>query len=428
MGNLQRSCQACVKARRRCTLAHPRCARCTAKRIPCHYTNGGTTSGRPQHTEKTWSDSRVIQTRKLNGRYNEQALLLDAYHGRLDTRLQTFIRQVLANDSYDGSRPPLPNSSSVLSWIQEAGGGSGGALSKRHGNHGLEIFNPLHLEIVRVFDQATLRQLASILRSFPVQFAHHGSTAFVHSGLYDGSDDGDADFNSHLPMPLKLVRDICRSYQLGGGYLADRRFHTLRLTIRRLLRLARRSANTFAETLAYAQAIIVAQIIRLLDPYEAGTKEEAGTQEQEEKEEVEKEEDDIERDNEEMWALTHTLWQHAPTQLSPTLSPWKAWLFSENVRRTIVVCNILLGVYTHSRRGYTMHTLCVEALPFDARTGLWDAQTEAAWMAAAQRMPEPCLVTLSQFSRLKRPTGGSGGRGGGESTQFEDLLLFHCHS
>jgi hypothetical protein len=390
MGLLQRSCQACVKARRRCTIAYPCCARCSAKRIPCHYTNG------PSHTEKTWSDS-VIQPRKLNGEYSEQALILDVYHGRLDTRLQNFRRQVLCEDSYDGSRPPITDPS-VLSWTQEASG----ALSKRHGNS-LQIFNPLHLEIVQVFDQATLQQLASILRSFPAQFAQHGSTAFVHSGLYDGDDSN----SNNLSLPLKQVRDICCSYQLGGEYLADRRFHTLRLTIQRLLRLAIRSINTFAETVAYAQAIIVAQIIRLLEPHETVTKEEE-----------EDDYEDIERDNEKMWALTHTLWQHAPTQLSPTLSPWKAWLFSENVRRTIMICNVLLGVYSSLSRGYTMHPLCVEALPFDARTGLWDAQSEAAWMATAKRIPGPYLVTLSHFTRLKHPTGD-----GSESTQFEDLLL-----
>lgn len=373
-------------------MAYPCCARCSAKRIPCHYTNG------PSQTEKTWSDS-AIQPRKLNEGYNEQALILDVYHGRLDTRLQKFRRQVLGQDSYDGSRPPITDPS-VLSWSQD----TSGALSKRHGNN-LQIFNPVHLEIVQVFDQATLQQLASILRSFPAQFATYGSTAFVHSGLYDDDDDS----NSNNPsLPLKQVRDICRSYQLGGEYLADRRFHALRLTIQRLLRVAFRSINNFTETLAYAQAIIIAQIIRLLAPQETATKED----------EEDDDDEDIERDNEQMWALTHTLWQHAPTELSPTLSPWKAWLLSENVRRTIIVCNLLLGVYSSLSSGFTIQPLCIEALPFDARTGLWDAQSEAAWMATAKKIPGPDLVTLSHFTRLERPSGG-----GSKSTQFEDLLL-----
>jgi hypothetical protein len=62
-----------------------------------------------------------------------------------------------------------------------------------------------------------------------------------------------------------------------------------------------------------------------------------------------------------------------------------------------------------------MHSLCVEALPFDARTGLWDVDNDAAWIAAAAaKMTEPDLVTLSQFTELRRPTNGG--------TQFEDLL------
>ncbi|PNP86543.1 hypothetical protein FNYG_00245 [Fusarium nygamai] len=368
MGLLQRSCQACVKARRRCNLASPCCERCSTKRIPCRYANEPAPAPIAIN-EKTLRS--IVKPRKLKEEQN-QSLARLLIHGVLDTRLQIFIRQVLSNDYYDGSRPPdlaRLNNFRVMS---------------RPMNNGLQIFNPLHLEIVRVFDQATLHQLSDILRSFPSQFVEHGKTSFIHSALYDPS-----------PPPLKEVRDVCYSYQVAGDYLASSRLNTLRLTIRRLLRLSKRT-STFADTLAYAQAISLAQIIRLLECHNTN-------------------EDDNERDNEEMWALTHKLWQHAPTQLPSSLSPWKAWLFSENVRRTIMVCNILLAVYSSLKRGYTMHALCVEALPFDVRTKLWDADSESAWEAAAWKVPGPYLVTLSQFTDLQRPeVSGS---------QFEDLLL-----
>ncbi|KAF5554093.1 hypothetical protein FPHYL_8523 [Fusarium phyllophilum] len=373
MGLLQRSCQACVKARRRCNLASPCCERCSTKRIPCRYTNEPAPAAITIN-EKTLKS--IVKSRKLKEEQNPQSLSRLLVHGVLDTRLQIFIRQVLSNDYHDGSRPLAESDLARLHDL--------GVMSKLM-NNGLQIFNPLHQEIVRVFDQGTLHHLSDILRTFPGQFVEHGKTSFIHSALY----------NSSLPSPLKEVRDVCYSYHIAGDYLASSRLSVLRLTIRRLLRLSKRT-STFADTLAYAQAISLAQIIRLLECHDTN-------------------EDNIERDNEEMWAINHELWQHAPTQLPSSLSPWKAWLFSENVRRTIMVCNILLAVYSSLRRGYTMHSLYVEALPFDVRMGLWDADSESAWEAAAWKVPGPHLVTLSQFTELQRPDlGGS---------RFEDLLL-----
>lgn len=294
--------------------------------------------------------------------------------GELDTGLQMYIRQVLRDGYYQGSRPPLTSSNVPVS-----------SFTSPSVAAGLRIFNPLHLEVVRVFDQVTLNQLSSILRTLPVEFAEQCKTIFIHPGIH----------NKQLPSPLQNIRDICYSYQVGGDYLAAYRLDALRSTIRRLLRVATRTAS-FSDTLAYAQAISIAQIIRLLiceDPCE----------------------DDVERDNEDMWALTHRLWQNAPIQLSSTLSPWQAWLFSESVRRTIMVCNILLAVYNSLKRGYTMHSLCVEALPFDVRTQLWDADTGDEWEAMASTPTNPSLVSLSQFTALQR--GSSGG------SRFEDLLL-----
>ncbi|KAF4437560.1 hypothetical protein F53441_13009 [Fusarium austroafricanum] len=330
----------------------------------------------PATSDQDMSLELIRKARKFKGAKNAQNISGLVVQGALDTNLQTFIRQVLREDYYQGSRPPFTPSD--LSWLQDLN-----ILSERP-DTGIQIFNPLHLEVVRVFDQAILHHLSGILRSFPAQFAELGTTAFIHSGLY----------NSVLPPPLKEVRDICYSYHIGGGYLASNRLNALRLTIKRLLRSAKR-ASTFADTLAYSQALTLSQIIRLLECNDTC--------------------ENIERDNEETWALTHQLWQHAPTQLPSTLTPWQAWLFSENVRRTIMVCNILLSVYSSLRRGYTMHSLCVEALPFDVRTRLWDEDSEGAWATAASKETGPYLVALSQFTALQQAVKGG--------TRFEDLLL-----
>ncbi|KAM0504716.1 hypothetical protein ACHAP8_002102 [Fusarium lateritium] len=314
------------------------------------------------------------QSKRLSDLSDEQNLSFLVLSGELDTGLQMRIRQVLRDGYYRGSRPPF----TALHFHESC-------IVNKPTSTGLRIFNPLHLEVVRVFEPATLHHLSAILRGFPAEFAENNKTAFIHSGIYA----------SCLPHQLQQVRDLSFSYQVGGEYLAGYRLDTLRSTIRRLLRSATRTSS-FGDTLAYAQAISLAQIIRLLVCNDTS-------------------EDQMERDNEDMWALTHQLWQHAPTQLPSTLRPWQAWLFSESVRRTIMVCNILLAVYSSLNRGYAMHSLCVEALPFDVRTHLWDAETEEEWEVGASRTTGLSLVTLSQFTASQLVFS--------HGSRFEDLLV-----
>ncbi|KAG8666591.1 hypothetical protein FPOAC1_011401 [Fusarium poae] len=368
---LQRSCQACVKARRRCNLATPCCERCSTKRIKCCYINQPAPAA--AGTRHTSMIKPIRQPQRLRDLSNEQNLSFLVLSGELDTGLQIRIRQVLRDGCYRGSRPPL-----TALQVHEP------SIVSKSLNDGVRIFNPLHLEVVRVFDPTTLHQLSDILCSFPAEFAENNKTAFIHSGIYAPC----------LPHQLQQVRDICYSYEVGGEYLENHRLEALRSTICRLLRSATRTSS-FGDTLAYAQAISLAQIIRLLVCKDSA-------------------EDQVERDNKDMWALTHQLWQHAPIQLPSTLSPWQAWLFSESVRRTIMVCNILLAVYSSLKRGYTMHSLCVEALPFDVRTHLWDAETEEEWELGTLRTASPSLVTLNQFASQLVVRPGS---------RFEDLLV-----
>lgn len=324
---LRRSCQACASAKRRCSLGAPRCIRCSARSIACRYVN---------------EPAAVVHVRKTASYYHTNSTQYSAAFG----------------DAYIS-----------------------GVFSNRR-DTGLQIYFPLRLEVVRVFDTTTLHHLVSILRNFPVEFAQRGANSFVHSGMYD----------SRLPSPLQHVQSICAATRRAP--LSGKGLGALRLTVRQLSRLATH-ASSFTELVACVQAIILMQILRLFR-----SEEPIG--------------DDVERDNETMWKLSHKLWEDAPVQLPSTLSPWRAWLFAENVRRTILVCNVLLGVHGALRRGFAIHALCIETLPFDMRTKLWDAETADEWMAASLTSPEPSLVTFRQFQSLRRQTLGA--------SNFEDLL------
>lgn len=247
---------------------------------------------------------------------------------------------------------------------------------------GLQTHNP---EVIRWFGPITLQLQISILRSFAVHFGQHRAASFIHPCLYD----------SQLPTPLQYASRICASYGLEEGLFSSPKSNIIRRQIGQMLRLAAK-AGSFSELVAYVQAIALLQIFCLLEAH--GDSEEQA-----------------ERDDEMFRDLAHLLYIQAPVQLPKMLGPWRAWLFAESVRRTILVCHIILAVHGVLRRGYAVHLLCVEALPFDMRSQLWNADTADAWEVATAVSHDPPLVSPRQFTTLRQQTEGA--------SPLEDLLL-----
>ncbi|KAI1747349.1 hypothetical protein F4782DRAFT_425474 [Xylaria castorea] len=237
----------------------------------------------------------------------------------------------------------------------------------------LQIYNPLRLQVIRTFDPTTVEGQINILQGFPLKYAWCGSNAFIHPYAYE----------SHSPAPLSDVSSILGA--ICGSEVEHAHIpvsQILKFKVRHLLHLGAR-ASSYTELVSCVQAIVLLHIFRLShgDP----------------------EDDGLDHDNWAIWALTHKMWERAPTQLSSSLSPWRAWLFAESVRRTLLVCNILLSVYEVLKRGYAIRHLCIEALPFDLRTQLWKADTEESWRAAASYNGcAPPLVSFRQFKSLRK--------------------------
>ncbi|KAH7145807.1 hypothetical protein B0J13DRAFT_328042 [Dactylonectria estremocensis] len=59
-----------------------------------------------------------------------------------------------------------------------------------------------------------------------------------------------------------------------------------------------------------------------------------------------------------------------------TLPHWKAWILSESVRRTWLVCQSTLATYFRERDGWNE---CTGEIKFTACQGLWDATSSGAW-------------------------------------------------
>ncbi|KAH8647180.1 hypothetical protein BX600DRAFT_518464 [Xylariales sp. PMI_506] len=64
-------------------------------------------------------------------------------------------------------------------------------------------------------------------------------------------------------------------------------------------------------------------------------------------------------------------------------SMWQNWLLGESVRRTVFMAYALNLSAVSYKHGYCSDWLFMESLPFDARPGLWMAESSKAWIAAA---------------------------------------------
>lgn len=85
-----------------------------------------------------------------------------------------------------------------------------------------------------------------------------------------------------------------------------------------------------------------------------------------------------------------SLWEkhfkaNLPEDLSTDLSAWQAWVIAESCRRTLLVLPWISGVMELFQAGYCSYRPFVESLPFDARTGLWEAASEEEWNAALEK-------------------------------------------
>ncbi|KIW20373.1 hypothetical protein PV08_00948 [Exophiala spinifera] len=73
------------------------------------------------------------------------------------------------------------------------------------------------------------------------------------------------------------------------------------------------------------------------------------------------------------------LLQDGPSMMPTTLSRWQTWILAESVRRAILMTCLIQGVYHGWLRGFCYHEVFIQALPFDVRPGLWNAESEDEW-------------------------------------------------
>lgn len=97
---------------------------------------------------------------------------------------------------------------------------------------------------------------------------------------------------------------------------------------------------------------------------------------------------------------THRLWSTAPRNLPESLSPWRAWLLAESVRRTLLASFLVRCTDSLLTCGYFIASAFCQALPLDARRGLWTADGDEEWEVLCLESGETNdLMSLNELGR-----------------------------
>lgn len=234
------------------------------------------------------------------------------------------------------------------------------------------LYRSLNLEIVKGYSPDIIAFLEKGMRNLPIMFARNMKTMFIHPDLFEGSSP---------PSPIKEVHALCKLHvaAMQGGELGT----LLPILHHKSVQLQRQVNHTatFEELLGCIQALLLIQCILILneeDPETTPYSESVSTM---------------------LVSLSQRLWQQAPIQLPNTLSPKRAWLFAESVRRTIIVGFLLRSVYSLKKRNYSVRNPFIDSLPFDVRVSLWDEDSAEAWSGVVSESWNS-IVSLHQYSAM----------------------------
>lgn len=224
--------------------------------------------------------------------------------------------------------------------------------------------SPLRIEMLKTFDGGIIRFLIDGMRTFPITFAQQMKTLFIHPEIYGSSG------------LVQEIYTLCKSYESHAP--SPLLFRTLRRKSIDIHRQASR-ASSFEDLLIFVQALILIHCILAFDDYEN--------------------EFYSETTSNMLTGLAWRLWEQAPIQLPHVLSPKRAWLFAESVRRTIIIAYMLCSTYSLGKRSFSVRTPFVEALPFDVRTTLWDEPGDGECEEGDISSPV-AMVSLREYSDM----------------------------
>lgn len=124
-----------------------------------------------------------------------------------------------------------------------------------------------------------------------------------------------------------------------------------------------------------------------------------------------------------LFSSTNSLWSSAPASMNDVFSPWEAWIIAESIRRSMFAGIFIRGLWMAAVHGHCQYEPFFESIPFDPRSGLWEAITEREWEERKNRHGNE-HTRLKSYHEFITDTGG-------KSKPEEDgsfqRLLFACY-
>ena len=334
MTTRQKSCGACFRAKRKCDLRIPKCARCRVKNIDCEYKTAKGDGG------SSTRNNSVI------------SCLTDGKGTAFDT--QGF------PSSFEFNLDP--------NWLND----SPSPVSYPNPFECLNI--PLEQASMNKMIPDSYEYCGTQLKSFPEKFARSGSTPFIHGKLYQ----------ENIPSSIRRAFSTCAMYGGRNKSNIDMTYQVLDAEVSDLLQSIS-CQTSFEDLLAPVQALILYQIIRLFD----GDVRQRSFAEQHDS--------ILAAWTDTLHLLLNQVSSSSLVSSAEEKWSWKSWILMESARRTILMSFFLRGFYYGLRTGFCNNLSTMLDLPISTRAILWKLESPARWQLAL-KAAEPELIPYRNFT------------------------------
>jgi hypothetical protein len=344
----RRACNNCVNAKRRCDLIVPRCYRCRVRSLDCNYQKTSLSAAPRQQPAFLTGAARELELSVISR--NETP------DGDVPVQAMCDGGPTVDFNQLEASLPPFPDYD--LDWPDTMENIESYWVPDQINSNEVQSKSVLAGEIY----QGRIIYAVKRIKAYPSLLVRHGSTPFVHKKVYA----------EYLPPAIQDALGICALYGQKTEQNQTLIFQTIRLKAAQLVAGYTPQGLSAIEQLASTQALILYQIIRLFD---GDIRLRA----------------DAERED----VILNEWTQHLKARMQhvnstskdddralSTATSWESWVFTESLRRTVIVSFSVQGLYCFLKNGWDDSHHEINCLSFYAQAALWDAPSEYYWRAA----------------------------------------------
>ena len=370
----KKSCQGCVKSKRRCDLGYPICKRCLTKGLHCKYPNASVREAEVVVRQAT--PDLLPLTEVVN---EPIEVPLEA------TNIDPSLSENTSSSSSGSSSGLSSGSSSDSSSSPEA------IVPDDLSHTILESILPQIWE-PRILGEAQVSLIVNELCAFVPSLAYSGTTFFINDNLYQ----------NWQPSAYQDACGIAALYMVKTPRNAAVLTSSINAKVSTLI--STYNSWTLDEHLAAVQALIIYQIIRIFDP--SLNQQALG-----------------ERQIHLLELWTATLWKRSFNEPDHGMSTFSSWVFQESLRRTVLMSVFFRGAWSAlTRNGLCDQIPVLARLPLTRDVRLFECSEDEWSKPNPRQQGAKGLISYGDLSLAWIPD-----RSVDDLPPFERLLLAACH-